>query len=56
MQWNSHGGSGLPVIAMSGDIDSDHEIQQFCEVMGITYVAKPLDLKELSDLVLKKLS
>ncbi|MCH2205780.1 MAG: hypothetical protein MK132_07910 [Lentisphaerales bacterium] len=56
MQWNSHDGPGLFVIAMFGDIASDNETKQFCEVMGIPYIAKPLNLKELFDLLVQKLS
>ena len=56
MQWNSHEGPNLPVVAMSGDIDSDHETQQFCEVMQIPYIGKPLDLQQLSSLVSERLS
>ena len=51
MQWNNKFGPNIPVIAMSGDIESEKETKQFCEVMEISYLSKPLDLSKLTDLV-----
>ena len=56
MQWNLKKGPNVPVIAISGDIASENESKQFCEVMGIPYVPKPLDLIEFSDMIANQLN
>ena len=55
MQWNMKKGPNVPVIAISGDIDSENESKQFCEVMGVPYVPKPLDLAEFSEMIADQL-
>ena len=47
IRWNANQPVSIPLIAISGDVLATTETKQFCEVMGVPYVSKPIDIDEL---------
>ncbi|MCM8532245.1 MAG: response regulator [Lentisphaeraceae bacterium] len=56
MQWNRQTGPNLPVIVISGDLLAERESRQFCEIMGVPYLSKPVELDVLHSEILKCLA
>ena len=48
--WIKKMGKTTKVVAMSGG-NNVHEIEQFCEVMEILYLQKPIDLKNILSVI-----
>lgn len=46
MKWIIEEHNQTPMIAISAD-GSNHETEQFCEVMKVPFLSKPIELKEL---------
>ena len=49
IQWDFNLPATIPIIAISGDTESLEESKQFCEVMGVPYFSKPVNLQELKN-------
>ena len=51
IQWNANQPVIIPLIAVSGDLMAETETTQFCEIMGVPYMSKPLNISKLFELV-----
>ena len=51
IQWNARQQNIIPLIAVSGDLMTQSETTQFCEIMGVPYMSKPLDMNRLFEVV-----
>ncbi len=53
IQWNAKQPISVPLIAMSGtaELSRKREISQFCEIMGVPFLEKPVNFEALLELL-----
>jgi DNA-binding NtrC family response regulator len=53
IRWNANQPTAVPLMAMSGTAELSHkkEISQFCEIMGVPFLEKPISFEALLKLL-----